>query len=69
VATIDGEHQEDLNVPSLACAATIDPDPYLALCLNWMLAGEGRAWSGPLLVQPAKNGFHAGESLARIAVR
>ena len=66
VVTIDGEHQEDLNVPSLACAATVDPDPYLALCLNWMLAGESRMWTGPLLVQPAKNGFHSGESLARV---
>ncbi len=68
VATIDGEHQEELNVPSLACAASVDPDPYLALCLAWMLAGEPRTWNGSLLVQPAKNGFHAGESLARIAV-
>lgn len=66
IVTIDGELQEDLNVPSLACAATVDPDPYLALCLGWMLAGEARAWSGPLLVQPAANRFHAGESLARL---
>ncbi|MBN8526779.1 MAG: GntR family transcriptional regulator [Planctomycetes bacterium] len=65
VATIDGEFQEDLNVPSLACAANVDPEPHLALCLAWMLDGATRAWSGPLLVQPASCAFHAGESLAR----
>lgn len=68
VVTIDGERQEDLNVPSLACVANIDPDPYIALCLNWMLAGATRTWSGPLLVQPAAVGFHAGESLARLII-
>lgn len=66
IATIDGEFQEDLNVPSLACAAAVDPEPHLALCLAWMLAGEARRWSGPLLVQPTSHGFHAGESLARL---
>jgi hypothetical protein len=66
VATVDGEYQEDLNVPSLACAAAVDPEPHLALCLAWMLAGESRRWNGPLLVQPASHGFHAGESLARL---
>lgn len=67
VATIDGEFQEDLNVPSLACAAAVDPEPHLALCLAWMLAGDARRWNGPLLVQPASHGFHAGESLARLS--
>jgi hypothetical protein len=66
VATIDGEQQEELNVPSLACIANLDPEPYLALCLDWMLTGHTRSWPGPLLIQPARYGFHAGESLARI---
>lgn len=63
VATIDGELQEDYMVPSLACAAAVDPEPYLALCLAWMLARPQQAWQGPLLLQPAEHRVHPGESL------
>lgn len=66
IATIDGEQHEDFCVPTLACAAAVDPEPYLALCVQWMLAGPARSWHGPLLVQPAEPRFHPGESLGPV---
>ena len=63
IATIDGERQEDLNVPSLACAARVDPVPHLAPFVEWILAGENRRWDGELFRTPAEPGFHDGESL------
>jgi hypothetical protein len=65
VATIDGEQQEDLNVPSLACAAHVDPGLHLDPFLDWFLAGPERVWHGPRLRQPVAPEFHPGESLGR----
>lgn len=66
VCCIDGQGQEDYWVPSLACIASPDPEPYLAMGLRWMLAGAERAWHGPLHYSPIENRFHAGESLGPV---
>lgn len=62
VATVDGEGQEEVNVPSLACIAAVDPAPLLARCVERMLAGT-RARGAPPLLEPGAHTVFAGESL------
>jgi hypothetical protein len=52
VCTIDGAGRAEYCIPTLTSLETPDPLPYLAVCLEWMLTGEGRQWKGPLTVQP-----------------
>ena len=66
LCSIDGQGQEDYLVPSLACIATVDPTPYLAIGLDWMLAGQRRPWPGALHFTPVENRFHPGESLGPV---
>jgi hypothetical protein len=52
VCTIDGEVRAEYAQPTLTALESPDPRPYLALCVEWMLAGPRRTWNHPLLLQP-----------------
>ena len=52
ICTIDGASRAQYNVPSLTSLETPDPKPYLAACLEWMLARDDSPWHGPLLLEP-----------------
>lgn len=62
VCTVDGEGRAQYLIPSLTCISLSDPTPYLAVALEWMLAGSSRTWVGPLLLQPAGVELAVGES-------
>jgi DNA-binding LacI/PurR family transcriptional regulator len=57
----DGAGEAPYFVPSLTSIQDRDPEPYLSVCMDWFATG-GRAWKGPLLVQPAKAPIFIGES-------
>ena len=52
VCTINGESMGDTLIPSLTALEALDPQPYVAACIDWIVSG-GENWIGPLLVQPA----------------
>lgn len=52
VCTIDDAGRAEYAIPSLTSLQLPDPGPYVAVCLEWMLAGDQRQWHGPLMVQP-----------------
>lgn len=52
VCTIDDGGRAEYSIPSLTSLQLPDPGPYVAVCLEWMLAGDQRQWQGPLMVQP-----------------
>ncbi|CAN5457953.1 hypothetical protein BH10PLA1_BH10PLA1_15390 [soil metagenome] len=54
VCTIDGSGRAEYAIPSLTSLEAPDPAPYIAVCLEWMLAGKDRQWKGPMLVEPEK---------------
>jgi DNA-binding LacI/PurR family transcriptional regulator len=52
VCMMDDAGRAEYSIPSVTSLESPDPKPYLAVCLEWMLAGKDRQWRGPLLVQP-----------------
>jgi DNA-binding LacI/PurR family transcriptional regulator len=52
VCMVDDAGRAEYSIPSITSLESPDPKPYLAVCLEWMLAGQERQWRGPLLVQP-----------------
>lgn len=53
ICIIDDTGRAEYSIPALTSLRSPDPNPYLAVCLEWMLAAaEERKWQGPLLVQP-----------------
>lgn len=52
VCTSDGGAESAYSNPPLTGVAEVDRPSYLAICLEWMLKTEGKAWHGPLLLQP-----------------
>jgi DNA-binding LacI/PurR family transcriptional regulator len=52
VATVNGEGFSAMLIPSLTALEPVDPAPFFAHCLNWMI--EGRPWQGPLLMRPSE---------------
>ncbi len=53
VCTLNDDGLGDMLIPSLTAQAAVDPTPYLAIALDWILHPE-RPWQGPLLVQPER---------------
>ena len=51
VCAVNGEGLASLLNPPLTALEPADPDPYLDICLNWMVHG-GKNWQGPLLMNP-----------------
>jgi DNA-binding LacI/PurR family transcriptional regulator len=62
VCTVDDGARAEYSIPSLTSLESPDPKPYLAICLEWMLAGKERQWRGPLLVQPEDLGLAVRQS-------
>ncbi len=61
LASIDGEHQSELCVPSITSIESADVYPYYRRCLEWMKSGE--PWPGNLLWEADDVRLVAGESL------
>lgn len=62
----DGAGESKFFIPSLTAITDPDAAPYVSVCLDWM-AGGGRNWKGPLLVQPKDVPISVGESTAGVA--
>ncbi len=57
VCTFDSAGRAEYSIPSLTSLESLDPQPYVAVCLEWMLEGMSRQWRGPLMVQPENVGL------------
>ena len=65
LATLNGEGQAHMCVPSITCVAPVSPDRWLRQALLWMEEAVARPWTGPLLMEPAMPDIVIGESSSR----
>jgi hypothetical protein len=52
ICTVNGEGLAQVLNPRLTSLEAADPQPYLSVCIKWMMAGGGH-WQGPLLMRPS----------------
>jgi DNA-binding LacI/PurR family transcriptional regulator len=57
----DGSRRGRYMCPSLTVIELPDPEPYLEVCLDWLIKRSG-CWVGPLLIQPTNIPLIIGES-------
>jgi DNA-binding LacI/PurR family transcriptional regulator len=60
ICSMNGEGWEEYLEPTLTCLNIPDLEPYLGMCMEWMLSGE--EWNGSILIQPADLSVFEGDS-------
>lgn len=52
LGAVNGDRLASMLNPPLTSLEPPDPNPFISVCLEWMMNG-GRHWQGPLLMRPA----------------